>query len=344
MKNFYQPFLALLAFALVLWVLTKAGIIFIYLIMAAILAYLLDPLVDFLVHAKINRVIAIILVYLEVLLVLGVFILIFMPTIVAELKGVFSVIPSHLERFKTGLLDWLYQHRQNYYVNQFSQRFAEFWRFSVSSENWLANTQKIAFRLVSSIFHFFFSLIIVMVITFYLLLESKKLKNWFLGLLPEAVRFDASRILNNINEKISLYVRAQFAICLFVAICNVLILMVLGVDYAFVVGMIAGVATIVPILGSVFGVTANLFFGLLNSPVIALVAISGYLLIHFLTDHFISPQVIGRRTEIHPLVVLLGVLIGAELLGPLGILIAVPVMITLKEVFLYFDQKEIKQI
>jgi predicted PurR-regulated permease PerM len=266
-----------------------------------------------------------------------------MPTMVAEIKSVFSVIPTHLDRLKAGLYNWFYLHRENYYVDQFSQRFGDAWRFSASSGNWLAGSQRIVLKLISSVFHFVFSFIVIMVITFYLLLESKKLKNWFLGLLPESFRYDATVILNNINEKVALYVQAQFLICLFVAFCNILLLMVLGVNYAFVVGLIAGIATIVPIIGAVFGGTANLFFGVLNSPLTAGLALGGYMLIQFFTDHFLLPQLIGRRTEIHPLVVLLGVLIGAELLGPLGILMAVPSIITLKEIFLYLDQKEIQK-
>jgi predicted PurR-regulated permease PerM len=264
------------------------------------------------------------------------------PLLATELKNAAAALPGYFLRLKVFSREWLYRHQQNYYFGQALNHFDEFWRFPMVSETWLLNAQKLALGLVSSVVHFLFSLLITLVITFYLLLESRRMKDWFLQIVPQSRRNEVSSVLQSINEKIGRYVQAQFLISFMVAGCNVLILMMLKVDYAFVVGTIVGLASIIPVVGSVFGISANLFFGMMDSSWKALVAGAGYLVIQFFTDHFISPQLIGRRTQIHPLVVFLGVLVGAELLGPLGILMAVPVLIVGREVFAFFQQRGFK--
>lgn len=337
MKNFYRTLAALLVFGLVIWIFSAAGVIFLYLVMAMILAYLLNPFVDFLERAKFRRSLAILFVYLEFFLFLGILGLLFFPTLISELREMSANLPNHIENTKKFILSWLEKHEQNYYVSLFRVRFNEFFQTSAFSWEWLGRSQKIILSIVSSILSALWGFLMVVIITFYLLLDSRRLKNWFLESLPENLQADAKKILHQINEKISRYVQAQFLICLLVACWNVVVLMILGVEYAFVVGLISGLASIVPVLGSIFGFSANLFFGLLSAPWKALVAVSAYLFIQFTTDHIIYPQLIGQRVEIHPLLIFLSVMIGAKVFGPVGILIAVPILIIVKEIFNFIE-------
>lgn len=342
MKNFYRILAALLVFAAIIWIYLKAEIIFIYLIIAAIIAYLLNPFVDFLQKAKIHRGLAILIVYCELFLILGILGFLFLPTLILEVKEAAGNLPAHFDNLKNYSLGLVEKYPKNYYLNQFKLQLKELQEMPFLA-NFFLNTQKFALKILAWTGQILFGLFITLIIAFYLLLDAKKLKKWFLKFLPHSYRADAEIILGRINEKLALYVQVQFLICLLVAGWNILILMILGINYAFVIGLLVGLASIVPVLGSIFGVAVNLFFGLLNSFWKALGAIAGYLFIQALTDHIIYPQLIGRSVKIHPLLVLLAVLIGAKIFGPVGILIAVPILVVAGEFFIFLREKSFKE-
>lgn len=167
-------------------------------------------------------------------------------------------------------------------------------------------------------------LIIVPFILFYILKDGDKFKENILNIFNVKQQKDIQLIFNDIDKTLSSYIQGQGIVCLCVAILCYVAFLIVGLDYALLLAVIAGITNIIPYVGPWIGTVPAVIVGLFQSPIMALVIIILVVVIQQIESNLISPQVIGKKLQIHPITIMFLILISGRLIGLMGMILAVP--------------------
>ncbi|HOH67199.1 MAG TPA: AI-2E family transporter [bacterium] len=285
---------------------------------ALILASAFDPWVDWFQKNKIPRTLGLLVIYAAVILVLAGAVYFIIPPIVTEVNQLSKDFPVYSSRIISS-----FESLRNYSNTQ---------GWSENIQGYLtglqANVGVAAGGVFNTIFSFFggiFSFFIIMVITFYMTVEEQAMKRMMRLILPVKYQPYFTYLLNRIQDKIGRWLRGQLLLSLIIFILVWLGLSLLGIRYALVLALFAGVTELIPYLGPFLGAIPAVFIGLTHSPLIALGVVILYLLIQFLENNVIVPKVMQRAVGLNPIITLVAILIGARVAGIIGVVLAVPV-------------------
>jgi predicted PurR-regulated permease PerM len=160
----------------------------------------------------------------------------------------------------------------------------------------------------------------------YMLLEAHAARRFFLAMLPHAHRRRADAIIMQVDAVLGGFIRGQVLVAIVVAIMVTAMLLLLRVPYAVLIGVWAGVLDVVPYLGAAAGAIPGVAIAFLSNGVLDAVLVSfGFAAIFELEGNLIAPKIVSRTVGISPLTVVFAVIVGGEIFGPTGMLIAVPV-------------------
>ncbi len=181
-------------------------------------------------------------------------------------------------------------------------------------------------------------LLLVLVLGFYILLDLESFGRWVVGVAPPAYQTDVRRLLEESGAVWHGFLRGQLILAVAVGALVAIVLTALGVRFSLVLGLIAGLLEFVPIFGPVIAgliaVLVALFQGSnwwgLPPLGFALVVLAAFVLIQQVENNVLVPRILGLNLKLHPVLVLLGALAGGVLAGVLGILLAAPVVATLR--------------
>lgn len=194
-------------------------------------------------------------------------------------------------------------------------------------------TLKIAQFSLSAIFSFastVVELVAVPFITFYMMKNGAGFRDGFISLFPERYRPHLRNLFDEIHFVLSAYIRGQLILSTLMAIVIFLGMVIMGVPYPLVIGLLAGVIEMIPVIGPVIGAVPAVLLALVKSTGLALQVIIFYVIVQQLDGHLIMPKVMGHSIRVHPVVIIGGVLLAGHLYGILGMMIAVPVLSVLQ--------------
>ncbi len=189
-----------------------------------------------------------------------------------------------------------------------------------------------------------FSLLIIPILLFYFLRDFHDLQDLVKSYLPAAHRDYALAKFEEVDAVLGAFVRGQLTVCLILGLLYSAGLVAVGVDMAVVIGMLAGIAFIVPYFGTVVGIVLATVMSLLENGISWQLpaAWAVFAVAQVIETYFVTPRIMGKKVGLKPVVIILAILIGANLLGFLGILIAVPTAAVIK-VFLKDAVQRYKQ-
>lgn len=170
------------------------------------------------------------------------------------------------------------------------------------------------------------SLLIIPVLAYYLLVEFDRIRLALLDLVPRAYQTRVGAYAGRVDRLISGFIRGQLTVCLALGALFALGFAVIGIDLAVVIGVVSGLAAIIPYVGGAVAFVAATGMCLLQFGVdihLALV-IGWYLIVQSLEGMVLTPRIVGGSIGMHPVAVLVSLMIGADLLGFLGLMVAVP--------------------
>ncbi|MBC5810355.1 MAG: AI-2E family transporter [Candidatus Eremiobacteraeota bacterium] len=168
--------------------------------------------------------------------------------------------------------------------------------------------------------------IAVPVVSIYMLLEAETIKRTFLGMLPSKRRDRAKSVLSELDEVVGGFVRGQFLIALSVGIMVTALLVAFRLPYALLIGVWAGIVDVVPYLGAVAGAIPALLIALTSGSVgEAALLMLGFCAINQIEGSLLAPRIVSKTVRVSPLAVIFALLIGGELFGVVGMLVAVPI-------------------
>ena len=329
---------------LILSVLVTAWTALLPFFLGSILAYLLLPVVDlldrrapgFLKRVRWSRPLAILIVYVAGIGLIAGTLAYFVPAVGSQ-GQVFTeeVLPNYFVRVQAIL---------TYDFGALLARIPPEIQTTVNASlekavaTLLAAIQRgieVTINTVSQTISFIIGMVIIPFWLIYILNDQAKLRAGISSLIPEHSREDVSCIITLVDDLLSAYIRGQLLLCLLVGLMATSALLILRVDLAVLLGTFAGVFEIIPILGPYLGSIPAVLIALLKRPILALWVALAFFLIQQLENIFLVPRIAGRAVRFHPAVVMIIVVVGSQVAGLLGILVAVPVAAVTRDIFKY---------
>ena len=327
-----QWFLLALAAAF-FWLVYRLAPVITPFVISAALAYLGDPVVDRLEKVSvgkwhIGRTLAVSIVF--VLMTGGLFLLflIVFPLLQKQVEYLVRSIPGALEWFAGTVLPWLQAKlgltSLSLDTETITHALKAYWKELSSATLSVLGTVSSSGQTVLG---WLMNLVLIPVVTFYLLRDWDRLVDGIRKLLPRRVESTVIRLSSEIDEVLAAFVRGQLMVMFALGAIYTAGLWLLGLDLAFIIGMGAGLLTIVPYLGTMVGVVAAVlaaafqFQDLFYTVMVLLVFAVG----QTLEGMVLTPKLVGDRIGLHPVAVIFAILAGGQLFGFLGILLALPV-------------------
>jgi predicted PurR-regulated permease PerM len=303
--------------------------VFMPLLVGLAIAYLLDPAVTWFTRHGRSRLFGVIAIAALAVLALAGFLMYVVPAIAAQFQHLSASLPRYAASLKAQLLPWLAGIEQ-----RFPRQYAEvqgratealrenFPRLATSLSAWLA-------RVLGSVLGFFLfllDLVFVPVFAFYLLVDFPKIKQRALDLVPLPYRALTLERAREVDAAISGFVRGQLTVAAILAVLNSAGLLLLGVPLGIAIGLAAGLANVIPYMSLVVGLlpAALLCWAEYQSEPRVLGVVALFTATQLLEGTFLSPRILGKSVDLHPVWVLLAIIVGGSLFGFLGMLIAVP--------------------
>lgn len=302
-----------------------------------ILAYLADPLADRFEDWGMSRVMAVSSVFLILVVVLTVSLLIIIPLIVQQAKQFGESVPAIFEWVKNVLApkleEWAGYDLQAE-MDNIQKVLTENWR---DAGGYLAQALGQIGRSGMALVSWVTFLSLVPVVTFYLLLDWDRLMQSIQDLVPRRWLSDINRLASRCDEVLSAFLRGQLLVMLCLGILYAVGLTLLGLNFGLLIGFVSGLASIVPFLGFIVGLTIALLVAVFQMGTIW--AILGVIAIfaagQVIESVVLQPKLLGDKIGLHPVAVIFAVLVGGELFGFIGVLLALPVaaviMVLLRE-------------
>jgi len=172
-----------------------------------------------------------------------------------------------------------------------------------------------------------FTFISIFVLTFYLTMEEQGMKRLATDLAPAHYRPYLSKLFHRIEERLGNWLRGQLLLGLIIGVTTYIGLTLLGVKYALVLALIAGITELLPAIGPFIGAIPAIIVALSQEPILGVWVAALYLVIQQLENHLIVPKVMSKATGLKPIIVIISLLLGAKLAGMIGIILAVPTVI-----------------
>jgi len=196
-------------------------------------------------------------------------------------------------------------------------------------------------RIASTVFSVFsniFSVFIFFVITFYLLMERKNFDQYLKNIFGDNAT-KAIAVVNQLEKRLGTWVNAQLILMLIIGILSYIGYLIIGVNFALPLAIIAGILEMVPNIGPTIASILAGIFGLTISPITGALAVIWGIIVQQLENNFIVPKVMKEAVGINPLITILLIISGAKLGGVIGAVIALPVYITAETIFQTLSKK-----
>jgi predicted PurR-regulated permease PerM len=333
----FLAFVGALIFGLA-WVAQQLSSILLPLAVAGIFAYLLDPVIDGLERLKVPRVRAILLVFFLAVMIVLTAVFTIAPRLIVEIQAFASQVPELSDQVQKNVEKWLTN-------STWGEKARQAWEGDIGGhvKEWagkvapaisawtLAQASKVA-----SWFGLLVGFAMIPVFVFYFLVEKRGIESHWTNYLPlqeSRAKEEAIFILKSINEYLILFFRGQVLVALADGVLLTIGFFAMGLNFALLLGMTAGLLSIVPFLGVAISIIpavilAAVQFGDWTHP---LIVIGIFALVQFLEGFVISPKIMGDRVGLHPLTIIIAVMVGTTLLGGItGGILAIPLTAALR--------------
>lgn len=308
----------------VLWLLvTKAMSALLIIFVAIIIGEAARPIVLRLERWRIPRPLGVLLVLLGVVVIVGVLVWIMLTPLIAEFGALSSNAPAYTRRLQAWIASSSSTLHANPQIGPFLDSIAS--QVMGSLQGIAPSLIRVPLTLLSGAFGALISLVVTLTMTIFWLSSSARLKIFLLSLFPAKLQPSVDDIFADMGRSLGGYVRGVLIAMLLIGVFTGLGLGVLGVPYALLLGVLAGLTECIPYIGPWLSGTVAVIVALVTvDPLKAGEVIILFLLVQQLEGNLVQPIVMSRSVHLDPLLVLVAILVGSELLGLIGAVLAVP--------------------
>lgn len=367
-KVWYAIGVLILTF-IILWILSCIKNIVALLIICTLISYVLRPLVDFLSHPiSINiknrikafgkdimlpfkgfsfktqkglpRVGAISVTFITVVCIISLILMFVIPLVSQEMNNFY--VQRH--EYKMTLISQ-YEKAAEFVEAKIPSTFKPYMHGLTSHINMHAimNTCKnAAVSMMPAVSNFMTSvshLILVPFVTFYMLMDYEEYRISLLSLLPKRRKKEIHSLLGEIDAMLKQYIKGQILVCLIIGTSVTIAMVVLDIPYAILIGAFAGAIDVIPYVGVIISMVPSVLLAMSKGPFYAILTLGILYFIHWLEGHVIIPNIMGQSIKLPPLTVIIALIIGAEMMGLIGMFLAIPIAAIMRVVIEFYIKK-----
>ena len=267
----------------------------------------LNPFVRTLRKYKVPKIIAIILVYAIVIAFIVLLVIPILPFFISQVQALFKAIPIYVDSASQAL---------GIYVDRSQINSAIAPLASSIGQNALSLTTKV--------FGGIFSVITLFILSFYMLVDRQRIGRSIPEFFPKEYQEKGVLTVHLIEEKLGAWLRGQVVLSLAIGLITWAALTALGIPFALPLAILAGFLEIIPTLGPIISAIPAVIVGLAISPVMAIVVIAIYTGIQLAENNILVPKIMEKAVGLNPVVIIIAILIGGNLLGVIGALLSIP--------------------
>jgi len=308
-KPDFWSILKIIGIGLSLWVLYLIREIILIVLAASLLSTIISPAVNYLEKKRLPRWLGAFFVFLLILVAVVLIFSAIVPMVISQSKVLVEQIPSIVTSFFDNL---------SLEIQTELSALLKQW-FETSPLNGQA-----VFSLLGNVAGQIFSFFTILIIAFYLTVRKRKKNNIFTSFLPEKYQKFFKNFINSSKDEIGDWGRGLLLISFFVGVLAYLGLSILGVKFALTLALIAALTEVIPYIGPWLGGIPAVMIAFLQSPTLGLLVVILYIVIQQVENILLTPHIMHRAVGLDPLVIIIILLIGGKLAGPLGMILAVP--------------------
>ena len=294
-------------------------------IVAYVFYYMLNPLVNFF-EKKMSRFIGSLLAIFVGIITVLIVIVGVVPIIVEQTQNLITALPRYIEVVK----GYLEEYSDNAYLQVVVEYVNNNLNVSKISEKLVSIATSVAQGVVSSISSTASVLVTMPFVLFFLLKDASHFNKFVISLLPKKFEQPVADTIDEIDEKVGSYIQGQMLVSLCIGVMLFIGYNIIGLHYAFSLATIAAFLSIVPYLGPVIAITPAMLVAASTSWVMVVKMLVVWGIVQFLEGNIISPNIMGRSMNMHPLTVIFVILIGVNIAGVVGAILGIPVYSILK--------------
>jgi len=345
-----------IAFALVAFILYRTLSILYPFVVGFVIAYLVIPLVNrlevrmpaIIKRRKLARVTAIMIVYLTLIILIVATFYIFFSSVIQEVSNLVVAAPVLASRVGEQTNNWVQSQQFADILETYEKNIAENTRQQIMSQ-----IQSIGQRLLETFLNTFQSgaagvfdvfsktisvvlgILIIPIWLFYVLNDAPHLTKDMVNIVPLSFRGDVKAVFHIMDTIFDAFLRGQLILCLIVGFAAFAGLAAINVPYFIVLGIFAAIMEAIPMIGPLIGMIPALGIALAQNPTALLMTFILYMIISQVEAIFLKPRVMGTSLSLHPALVMMVLLIGAEMGGIAGMILAAPITAILRDLFKY---------
>ncbi|QOR65636.1 AI-2E family transporter [Cytobacillus suaedae] len=305
-------------------------IIVIPFIISGFITYLLHPLVEKIHHRGVPRAIAILFIYIFFFGGLGFGIYRGIPLIITQLRELIENFPTVLDTYRVWLGD--IHNKASYLPEGLHSRIEE---GLLSLEEGLDYVLNRIIESIKTILSSILLLAIIPFIVFYMLKDFDEIKKAIWYVTPRKFRKSGQLFIKDVDESLGNYIRGQLIVCLAIGIIASIALWLFGMKYPLLLGIIIGLTNVIPYFGPLIGaIPAGLIAATISIEMVIIV-VSIIFVLQFIEGNLLSPLIVGKSLHMHPLMIMAALLIGGEVGGVIGLIIAVPLLAIFKVIIIH---------
>jgi predicted PurR-regulated permease PerM len=288
------------------------------LFVSLIFASALDPMVDRLQTKKIPRGISVMFIYLVIFSLIAFILFTIVPPITQEVGDLANNFPQYLERVGNSFSS----------LTDLSAKYGVGQNIGSSLDFISSNLRSATGGVLSTVSGFFggiVSFFLVMVLTFYMVVEENAIKKLVWSIAPIEHQPYIMQLINRMQKKIGLWLRGQLILSFFIFVLVYVGLLILGVKYALVLALIAGITEFVPYLGPLLGAIPAVFLAFTQSPLLAMFVAILYYVVQLTENNILVPKVMQKTVGLNPIISITVLLVGYQIAGIAGAILSIPV-------------------
>jgi|SRR6266545_257437 len=309
--------------------------------LAWLIAFVLEPLVGTLVEARLPRLAAIGLTYVTLLVLLSLGVILLVPALTLQTVEVVRNMPGYVEQVASVLTDlqastnaWLVDHRSPLLIDLQS---------ALNPQELTRRADAIGPQILSNVVGFatgaatlLLEVLILLILSFYFMADGARLADSLIVALPPRAQDDMRFLVANIHRAFAGFLRGQVIQSLVGAVGTGLIMSALGIDYALLSSVVAGLVLFIPFIGPPVAVILPVAISLLTRPDVTIILFIALLALQQVIFNVLAPRILSHQVGLHPLLVFFAVLTGARVAGIWGAIFGVPIVAVLTAMISFY--------
>ncbi|QHW37283.1 AI-2E family transporter [Staphylococcus ursi] len=309
-------------------------------IIALILYYLFNPVINLMERYNINRIWGITILFLGIIGIITIAVNLLIPIVSFQFERLMDNFPNYLNKVTSFANNMMHIPFLSDYYSQIEKAVTGLQEKIPTFADGLSSKIRVFAEAVVNI-----TVVIVTVpfVLFFMLKDGHRFKEFSNKIVPPKFRKDVHDLLDKMSEQVGSYIQGQIIVSFCIGILLFIGYSIIGLDYALILASIAAVTSVVPYLGPTIAISPAIIISIITSPFMLIKLIVVWTAVQFIEGHFISPNIMGKTLKIHPLTIIFVLLSAGNLLGVVGVILGIPSYAILKvlvsHIFLLFKRR-----